>query len=443
MAPDETAEVESSEGPEANDVAPVERAPPDRRFLLGLLGIVVVGVGARLAYVEAVGRHVKLGLDAIAYELLGSELAAGIGYVNPGTLFSHHRKATANFPPGYPLFIAGLDKLRLTSSVDVELVGAVLGGVTVLGTGLLARRITGRPGVGLLAAALVAVSPTLIASSGSSMSESLSVPLTVLVLLAACWAARASSVLPWVVVGLTAGLLVLVRSEDLLVAVLLVPAAIVVTPGRSWRWRGVGVALALVAALAVIGPWTVRNEETFHPHVLLSTNGGKTLAGANCRSTYYGSLMGAWDFRCWDTIAWPTPTRPAPTSCCEPRESGTSARTWADWPWYSRCECCERGVSTPPSRRRTSTDSDAAQRRLAGAGLAGAGAQLGDGTGGDGPPAPRRAGARARGGAGACSPPSVVLVSFGNDRYVLSAVPSLCSPPPCPWSRPAAGSASG
>jgi len=38
---------------------------------------------ARLAYVEAVGRHVKLGFDAAAYELLGSELAGGIGYVNP------------------------------------------------------------------------------------------------------------------------------------------------------------------------------------------------------------------------------------------------------------------------------------------------------------------------------------------------------------------------
>ena len=182
--------------------------------------------------------------------------------------------------------------------MDVELAGAVLGGVTVLGTGLLARRITGRPVVGLIAAALVAVSPTLIASAGSSMSESLSVPLMVLVLLGASWAARASSVLPWVAVGLGAGFLALVRSEDLLVALVLVPAAVVVSPDRSWRWRGASAAVALAAALAVVAPGTLRNYETFHPHVVVSTNGGKTLAGANCRSTYYGSLIGAWDFRC-------------------------------------------------------------------------------------------------------------------------------------------------
>ena len=147
----------------------------DHLFALGLLGIALAGLAARIAYVEAVARHVKLGFDAAAYQILGIELAGGIGYSDPGTFFSSARKPTANFPPGYPLFIAGLHKLGAGSSVDVELAGALLGAVTVVATGILARRVGCSARVGLIAAALVAVSPTLIASAGSSMSESLSV----------------------------------------------------------------------------------------------------------------------------------------------------------------------------------------------------------------------------------------------------------------------------
>jgi len=274
------------------------RAAFDPRFALGLAALGVAGAAARVAYVESVARHLKLGFDAAAYQILGIELAGGIGYANPGTFFSAVRRPTANFPPGYPLFLAGLHKLGAGSSVDIELAGAVLGAVTVVATGVLGRRVSGRAGVGLMAAALVCLSPTLMASAGSSMSESLSVPLMVLVLLAASWAARSRSVLAWVVVGVAAGCLGLVRSEDLLVAVLLVPAAVLASPGRSWRWRGAGVGLALVSALAVVTPWLVRNDTTFHPHVLISTATDKTLAGANCRSTYYGPLVGYWDFTC-------------------------------------------------------------------------------------------------------------------------------------------------
>ncbi len=254
----------------------------------------------RVVYVLAVSRHVTLGLDAIFYELLAKGLAHGRGYSDPGTYFSAGvLRPTANFPPGYPFFLAAFDKLGVSSTTGMELVGASVAAVTVGATGYLGRSVSGRASVGLVAALLVALSPALIASAGSSMSETLSVPLMVLLLLAALWAARsARAVLRWAVVGAVAGLLALVRSEDLLVAVLLVPAAIVAVPGHSWRGRLGRVAVTLTASLAVVSPWLVRNATTFHPPVFVSTAADKTLAGANCRTTYAGPLLGYWDFTC-------------------------------------------------------------------------------------------------------------------------------------------------
>ena len=161
-----------------------------------------------------------------------------------------------------------------------------------------ADAVSGRASVGLIAAALVALSPTLIASAGSSMSETVSVPLTVLVLVSICWAAQSNSAVRWILVGLLAGMLGLVRSEDLLVGLILVPGAVLAVPHKTPRYRGGAIALALVSALIVVTPWFVRNYITFDPHIIVSTAAAKTTAGANCDSTYSGSLIGYWDFSC-------------------------------------------------------------------------------------------------------------------------------------------------
>ncbi len=264
--------------------------------VLGL--VVVVAVGARVAYTLTIGQHLKLGLDATGYILLAAGLASGHGYANPAFVFSGFNKATANFVPGYPLFLAGLLKLGITTRTGFQLVGALCGGLTALLTGFFARRISGRASVGLIAAGLVAVSPVLIASDGSVMSETIAVPLTVGLLLAAAWAGASTSLLRWGAVGLIAGLLVLVRSEDLLTALLLVPAAALVAPSASLERRALQTVVAVTVVGAVLAPWVVRNYETFTPHVFLSSNDGKTLAGANCPTTYHGALIGYWDYSC-------------------------------------------------------------------------------------------------------------------------------------------------
>jgi hypothetical protein len=293
-----TSETSSGDHTTSRDQGP--HSPARRLPFAAVLGAeVAASIIAGVAYTLTIGRHLKLGLDAVGYMLLGGSLKSGTGYSNPALLYGHGiEKATANFVPGYAAFLAGLLKLHVTTPTGFRLAGVVCGGITVLLTGFFGRRVSGRASVGLIAAGIVAVSPALIASYGSVMSETIAIPLTVAVLLAATWAGASASVWRWGLVGLLAGLLVLVRSEDLLTAIVLVPAVILVAPAVSIRRRLLQVATAVLVTAAVLSPWVIRNYETFTPHVLLSTNDGKTLAGANCQTTYHGPLIGYWDNAC-------------------------------------------------------------------------------------------------------------------------------------------------
>jgi hypothetical protein len=98
--------------------------------------------------------------------------------------------------------------------------------------------------------------------------------------------------------GAAIGLAALARSELILLAPLL---TIVV-----WRSRRVAadgnrtrtVALLWAATLLVLAPWVVANLVRFERPVLLTTNDGTTLLGANCQDAYYGSDIGGWSLFC-------------------------------------------------------------------------------------------------------------------------------------------------
>jgi 4-amino-4-deoxy-L-arabinose transferase-like glycosyltransferase len=273
-----------------------------RHFLLPLAAIALVGIGVRLVYAFTVGEHVKEGLDTIFYTFVGGELARHQGYSDPGLLFNHGiTMPTANFPPLYPLFIAGLHEVRVTTFRGDQVAGALCGGLSVALTGLLGRRVTGREAIGWISAALVAVCPALIASDGSVMAETLSVPLLLGMLLAVAWASSSTSLYRWVLVGLLAGLDTLARSEEVLVALTVATLAILLTPSLGVARRLGALALVLIVVGAVVSPWVIRDVDLFNPPVLLSTNGAKTLAGANCNATYRGPEIGYWDYGCLDT----------------------------------------------------------------------------------------------------------------------------------------------
>jgi hypothetical protein len=88
--------------------------------------------------------------------------------------------------------------------------------------------------------------------------------------------------------GAIIGLGALARSEALLLVVLL-----------PFAFGGLRLGLVSVAACAlVLSPWLARCWVAFGQPVLISTNVGGLVAGANCPRTYAGPLLGQWTLDC-------------------------------------------------------------------------------------------------------------------------------------------------
>ena len=174
----------------------------------------------------------------------------------------------------------------------------VLGVATVAVIGIAGRRLAG-PLAGLVAAAIAAVYPNLWINDSLIMSESLALLIVAVALVVALDFDRAPSVGRAVLLGVLVGLGALTRSE---IAVFAVGFA-----ALAW-WRAAGhprrvlmPVLVIGAAVLTMAPWMIYNLARFSEPVLLSTNDGTTLLGANCESTYYVDV-GGWDIRCLGPI---------------------------------------------------------------------------------------------------------------------------------------------
>jgi 4-amino-4-deoxy-L-arabinose transferase-like glycosyltransferase len=150
--------------------------------------------------------------------------------------------------------------------------------------------------VGLVALALAALYPPLILLGMTLLSDPLFVMFE-LAAVAAALAARASpeSRIRWALAaGVLAGLAWLTRSNGY---VLLPALALLVWTGRPWlKGRSLAAPAALVAtAVLVIVPWTIRNAAVMHDLVLVSDNGGYTLAGTyNHTARQDSHFRGGW-----------------------------------------------------------------------------------------------------------------------------------------------------
>jgi hypothetical protein len=285
---------------------PAPRRAPERRPLLVwfwriLPALAVGGVGVRVAYTLTIGRRLHFGSDSLWYQLTGSGIWGGYGYVDPSALIAHgQRVPTANFPPAYPVLIALVHGIGFGSPMSLQILGALLGGVAVVLAGVLARRVGGTK-IGLLVAALVALWPALIAADGSVMAESLATPLVLWAVLAVDSARRRGRAWRWALAGVPLGLAGLTRSELPLLAVVLVVMAVVMespTGGPRRNRRLASGLLTLGVAGAFLVPWSASRVAALGGEAFLPTNGAKALAGGNCHETYYGSDLGGWRFSC-------------------------------------------------------------------------------------------------------------------------------------------------
>jgi 4-amino-4-deoxy-L-arabinose transferase-like glycosyltransferase len=279
-------------------------APAGRRFAVPLMAIVVAGLVLRLVYVLALSRGLHDPGDSEFFHRIGLLIGDGRGFTEPlGLALTGDAHPTALHPPLYPLLLGAGSWLGIDSYLGQRVIGCLVGAAAIGAVGLLGRRVGGER-VGLIAAALAAVYPVLIGADGAVMSESLFGLLVVLALLAAYRLAERPSAGRAAVAGAAVGLAALTRAEALALLVLaLAPAAAMGTrrlrADAGWvRTAALPVAVALLACVLVLAPWTVRNWSAFDRPILISNNSGTLISGANCDRTYRGYLIGSWDIYC-------------------------------------------------------------------------------------------------------------------------------------------------
>ena len=247
-------------------VASVARAPSRR----GWAGFALVAAAMRVASLLLVAGRESPG-DPHWYLVLARHLLAGEGlYLDEPAMGV---RVWAEFPPAYPLLLAGWGAVAGLSGLSVLLLSTLLDTGTAVLIARLGRRL-GEARAGWAAAALYLIWPSVVLNAPLAQKESLE--LLVVVALAHGWLGAAART-RWrtaVAIGVPAGLLALTQPG---VAALAGLFGLALIPRLGWRRvMGVGAAAAGVAALVML-PWWVRNGALFGAFVPLTSVGGLSL----------------------------------------------------------------------------------------------------------------------------------------------------------------------
>lgn len=265
-----------------------------RRAVLAVAALATFGLALRIWFALDVTGDSSMVGDGLEYLGLADALADGRGYVSPFTPAGADAVPSAHKPPLYPLLLALVSLLGGSGHVPFQIASALVGTATVAVCAVLAGRLAG-PRAAILAAALGAVYPVFLVADASLRAESLYGLCIALALLAAYWAWEEPTAWRLVWLGVIVGLATLARSEGLALLVLLALPIVWIRgrPGRGWR-----LALVAGACLVTLAPWLIRCWIVFDEPVLISTNSGDLIAGANCAEVYSGTHMGSWSFAC-------------------------------------------------------------------------------------------------------------------------------------------------
>ena len=256
--------------------------------LLAVFFIVIAGLALRMDAAWT-GNTANLP-DSAAYERIARGLQEDGAFVQSGPGTPAHPQPATNYSPGLPLAVAGV--FEMAGDDDVRLARillALIGTLAIPFAWLLARRLAPPedPGVaGIVAAAVVAFYPCLIADAGMLLTESLAGSLITGALLAILRARdqlgnlsrpAAQRAFDWLLPGALLGAAAMVRPEYLPVSVLLVLVVVLISRRHGLRHVLIAASLMLFAFLLVITPWTTRNLDQSGRLVPLSTGGGQTL----------------------------------------------------------------------------------------------------------------------------------------------------------------------
>ncbi len=270
---------------------PVPPRAPERWFAPGLALITVLGLLGRFVYLVSSrvdhSSTFKQG-DAFWYSTTAANLANGKFFIN-----AFSGRPTADHPPLTVLVLGPASVLFHNSTYAQRLTMILIGSVTVAVIGLAARRLAG-PTAGLAAAAVAALSPALWVNDVLVMSETPTALLVALVLWAGIALADRPSGRLAIVAGVLCGLAALARAETGLFLPFMVWPILALARQLPRRPRLRWAVFATLGTLAALAPWTVLNLTRFQEPVAISTNDGLTVLGANCGTTYHGTLIGGW-----------------------------------------------------------------------------------------------------------------------------------------------------
>jgi 4-amino-4-deoxy-L-arabinose transferase-like glycosyltransferase len=224
---------------------------PRRRTAL-LVGVALV---ARILYWLSTLDYRPVS-DADSYNRIAMNLAHGRGFSDTFPQLAVHE--TAFRPPGFPVVLAGVYRVFGDHVAAGRVLNLVIGIAVVLLTAQVANRIAG-PVAALAAGLVVAVYPPLVVNDVTLLTESMSLLLLLLIVLAVADDR-------WLLAGVETGLLILTRHSaqalPILVGLLFI------------RWVGWKRAAAYVGvSFLVVVPWLIRNQIQLGSPVLNTANG--------------------------------------------------------------------------------------------------------------------------------------------------------------------------
>jgi 4-amino-4-deoxy-L-arabinose transferase-like glycosyltransferase len=221
-----------------------------------LLLVAIGAIAVRVAYIVVVIPHYVPMSDADQYQRLSRAVSRGKGLILDFPFAFLH--PTAFRPPLYPVLLGAVYSVTGVHVGVGQALNVALGVVVVLMAAVLAARIAG-PNAGIVAGALVAVFPPLVANDATILSEPLS-----LVLLLGVALLLLDGRVGWA--GALSGLLVLTRPSAQAFAVVIGAWVL-----ARFGWRRC--AQYLVIVLLVVTPWVLRNWLLIGSPMVVSSNG--------------------------------------------------------------------------------------------------------------------------------------------------------------------------
>jgi 4-amino-4-deoxy-L-arabinose transferase-like glycosyltransferase len=264
------------------------------KLRISLVVITIISLFFRLFYDALTSWHQKpFGSgDYAYYYYLAIQVSKGHGFINP-----FDAKPTATHPPLFVIILALFDLIHFGTVGDQIIIVTVIGALTVFISGLIAYEITKSNKKAIFCTGLACIWPGFIGFDRLVLSEPLAILMTAVLLYFSYRYLAHTTFWLAALLGIFAGAVILTRSEDSLMLLILVIPVIWIAnkPLRKRFWH---TSLCLLACFVVVSPWIVRNILTFKDFDPLSTQLGFTLVNANCTPTYYSGSLGYFDNSC-------------------------------------------------------------------------------------------------------------------------------------------------